>query len=188
MEMVDLYDENRLPLGRTAERYAPKGEGEYRVVVHICVFDSRGRLLIQQRSREKAVWPEAWDVSAAGGVDAGETSRQAAEREFREELGVALDLTGVRPSCTVNFDGGFDDFFLVERDLGLEELTLQKEEVAGPVGRSCRKSWTWWTGGSSSTIPKAFWRFCSTCGGPSASAPNEAPPGPKLQCFFGKRP
>lgn len=57
MEMVDLYDENRLPLGRTAERYAPKGEGEYRVVVHICVFDSRGRLLIQQRSREKAVWP-----------------------------------------------------------------------------------------------------------------------------------
>ena len=95
MEMVDLYDENRLPLGRTAERYAPKGEGEYRVVVHICVFDSRGRLLIQQRSREKAVWPEAWDVSAAGGVDAGETSRQAAER-----------------------------------DRGLEELTLQKEEVA----------------------------------------------------------
>ena len=81
MEMVDLYDENRLLLGRTAERYAPKGEGEYRVVVHICVFDSRGRLLIQQRSREKAVWPEAWDVSAAGGVDAGETSRQAAERE-----------------------------------------------------------------------------------------------------------
>ena len=72
MEMVDLYDENRLPLGRTAERYAPKGEGEYRVVVHICVFDSRGRLLIQQRSREKAVWPEAWDVSAAGGVDAGD--------------------------------------------------------------------------------------------------------------------
>lgn len=130
MEIVDLYDENRLPLGRTAERYAPKGEGEYRVVVHICVFDSRGRLLIQQRSREKEAWPETWDVSAAGGVDAGETSRQAAEREVREELGVSLDLRGIRPSVTVNFDGGFDDFFLVERDLALEDLTLQKEEVA----------------------------------------------------------
>ncbi|MFR2750619.1 MAG: NUDIX hydrolase [Dysosmobacter welbionis] len=188
MEMVDLYDENRLPLGRTAERYAPKGEGEYRVVVHICVFDSRGRLLIQQRSREKAVWPEAWDVSAAGGVDAGETSRQAAEQEFREELGVALDLTGVRPSCTVNFDGGFDDFFLVERDLGLEELTLQKEEVAQARWAELPEILDMVDRGSSSTIPKAFWRFCSTCGGPSASAPNEAPPGPKLQCFFGKRP
>ena len=52
------------------------------------------------------------------------------EREVREELGLALDLSGVRPSVTVNFDGGFDDFFLVERDLALEDLTLQKEEVA----------------------------------------------------------
>ena len=24
MELVDLYDENRAPLGRTAERYGPK--------------------------------------------------------------------------------------------------------------------------------------------------------------------
>lgn len=130
MELVDLYDEDRIPLGRTAERHAPKGPGEYRTVVHVCIFDSRGRLLIQQRSREKDSWPEAWDVSVGGGVDAGETSRQAAEREAREELGLALDLSGVRPSVTVNFDGGFDDFFLVERDLALEDLTLQKEEVA----------------------------------------------------------
>ena len=130
MELVDLYDENRLPLGKTAERHDRRRPGEYRTVVHVCLFDSRGRLLIQQRSQEKDACPGAWDVSAAGGVDAGETSCQAAEREFREELGVALDLTGVRPSCTVNFDGGFDDFFLVERDLALEELTLQKEEVA----------------------------------------------------------
>ena len=130
MELVDLYDEDRIPLGRTAERHAPKGPGEYRTVVHVCIFDSRGQLLIQQRSREKDSWPEAWDVSVGGGVDAGETSRQAAEREVREELGLALDLSGVRPSVTVNFDGGFDDFFLVERDLALEDLTLQKEEVA----------------------------------------------------------
>ena len=130
MEMVDLYDENRLPLGRTAERYAPKGEGEYRVVVHICVFDSRGRLLIQQRSREKAVWPEAWDVSAAGGVGGGETRRPAAGRGVRGGVGRGPGPRGGAPSCTVNFDGGFDDFFLVERDLALEELTLQKEEVA----------------------------------------------------------
>lgn len=27
MEMVDLYNENRIPLGRTAERHAPKGPG-----------------------------------------------------------------------------------------------------------------------------------------------------------------
>ena len=129
MELVDLYDENRVPLGRTAERYARKAAGEYRMVVHVCVFDSRGRLLIQQRSPEKRLWPGRWDVSVGGGVDAGETSRQGAEREFREELGYPLDLTGRRPSVTVNFPGGFDDFYIVEQDLDLEALTLQAEEV-----------------------------------------------------------
>lgn len=129
MELVDLYDENRLPLGRTAERGAPKGPGEYRMVVHVCVFDRRGRLLIQQRAPEKFIFPNLWDVSVGGGVDAGETSRQGAEREFREELGVPLDLSGLRPSVTVNFDGGFDDFYILTRNLDLEKLTLQKEEV-----------------------------------------------------------
>lgn len=129
MELVDLYDENRVPLGRTAERSAPKDPGEYRMVVHVCVFDRRGRLLIQQRAPEKFIFPNLWDVSVGGGVDAGETSRQGAEREFREELGVPLDLSGLRPSVTVNFDGGFDDFYILTRDLDLEGLTLQKEEV-----------------------------------------------------------
>ena len=130
MELVDLYDENRIPLGRTAERHAPKEPGEYRLVVHVCAFDSRGRLLIQRRTEEKRVWPGRWDVSVGGGVDAGETSRQAAEREFLEELGYPLDLGNLRQSVTVNFDGGFDDFFIIQKDLDLSALVLQKEEVA----------------------------------------------------------
>lgn len=130
MELVDLYDEDRIPLHRTAERQAAKAPGEYRMVVHVCVFDKQGRLLIQRRTPEKIFWPNHWDVSAAGGVDAGETSRQAAEREFREELGYPLDLTGVRASVSVNFDGGFDDFYLVTREMDLASLTLQREEVS----------------------------------------------------------
>ena len=130
MELVDLYDENRAPLGRTAERYGKKGPGEYRTVVHVCLFNSRGQLLIQKRTDGKRVWPGMWDVSVGGGVDAGETSRQGAEREFREELGYPLDLGGLRPSVTVNFSGGFDDFFIVCRDLDTAAFRLQAEEVA----------------------------------------------------------
>lgn len=130
MELVDLYDENRIPLGRTAERHAPRGEEEHRLVVHVAIFSPDGRLLIQRRTPEKFIWPNRWDVSVGGGVDAGETSRQAAERECLEELGYALDLTGVRPSVTVNFDGGFDDFFIVTRDVELSALQLQPSEVS----------------------------------------------------------
>ena len=130
MELVDLYDENRVPLGKTAERYGKKDPGEYRTVVHVCLFGTDGRLLIQRRTEQKHIWPGRWDVSIGGGVDAGETSRQGAEREFREELGYPLDLTGIRPSVTVNFGGGFDDFYIVKRDLDIAQLHLQEEEVA----------------------------------------------------------
>ena len=130
MELVDLYDENRVPLGRVAERHAKKAPGEYRMVVHVCVLNSLGQMLIQRRSPEKTIWPKLWDVSVGGGVDAGETSRQGAEREVLEELGYDLDLTGLRPAVTVNFEGGFDDFFVVTRDLDLRDLRLQKEEVS----------------------------------------------------------
>ena len=77
MELVDLYDENRVPLGRTAERHAPKGPGEYRVVVHVCAFDSRGRLLIQRRAKEKTLWPGRWDVSVGGGVESPAARRRS---------------------------------------------------------------------------------------------------------------
>ena len=93
MELVDLYEENRVPLGRTAERYGKRGPGEYRVVVHVCVFDHQGRLLIQQRTPEKILWPGRWDVSIGGGVDAGETSRQAVRWATREEV-LALAESG----------------------------------------------------------------------------------------------
>lgn len=133
MELIDLYNEDRIPLGKTEDRHKHRAQDvftEFRVVVHICIFNSAGQMLIQQRSMKKDAFPGLWDVSAAGGVGAGESSRQGAEREVREELGYALDLTGVRPSMTVNYDGGFDDFFLVVRDdLRIETLVLQEEEV-----------------------------------------------------------
>lgn len=159
MELVDLYDENRLPLGRTAERGAPKGPGEYRMVVHVCVFDRQGRLLIQQRAPEKFIFPNLWDVSIGGGVDAGETSRQGAEREFREELGYPLDLSGLRPSVTVNFDGGFDDFYILTKDLDLEMLTLQKEEVRAVRWASLEEILDMLGRGTFIPYPEGFLRF-----------------------------
>lgn len=159
MELVDLYDENRVPLGRTAERYGEKGPGEYRTVVHVCVFSEDGRLLIQRRTASKHIWPGKWDVSVGGGVDAGETSRQGAEREFREELGYPLDLTGVRPSVTVNFDGGFDDFFIVRRDLDAGALRLQAEEVAEVRWVTLKEALALADNGDFIPYPRGFLRF-----------------------------
>ena len=58
MEWVDLYDENRVPLGITAERSDLRKQqsgGMYRTVVHVCIFNSRGQLLIQRRSAQRSL-------------------------------------------------------------------------------------------------------------------------------------
>ena len=129
------------------------------MVVHVCVFDRRGRLLIQQRTAKKFIFPNLWDVSVGGGVDAGEASRQGAEREVREELGVSLDLSGLRPSVTVNFDGGFDDFYILTRDLSLEDLTLQEEEVQAVRWASLEEILDMLSRGTFIPYPESFLRF-----------------------------
>lgn len=159
MELVDLYDENRVPLGRTAERYAKKGAGELRIVVHVCLFDRLGRLLIQRRTENKHIWPGLWDVTVGGGVDAGETTRQGAEREVREELGYALDLSGLRPSVTVNFAGGFDDFFIAVRDVDINGLSLQAEEVSAVRWVTLEELLAMVDDGSFIPYPKSFLQF-----------------------------
>ena len=159
MELVDLYDENRVPLGRVAERHAKKAPGEHRMVVHVCIFNGLGQMLIQQRSPEKTIWPELWDVSIGGGVDAGETSRQGAVREVGEELGYDLDLIGLRPAVTVNFEGGFDDFFVVTRDLDLGDLRLQKEEVSDVRWATLEETLAMLENGQFIPYPPSFLRF-----------------------------
>lgn len=129
MELWDVYDEDRLPTGRTAVRGGTRPAGDCQLVVHVCLFNARGELLIQQRQHTKRYYPDRWDVSVGGGVIAGETARAAAMRELREELGIDLDLSHTVAAVTLSFDGGFDDYFLVDFDEPLSTLTLQTEEV-----------------------------------------------------------
>lgn len=129
METWDLYDKDRQPLHRTVTRGAPLSPGTYHQVVHVCVFHPDGRLLIQQRQPFKSGWSNLWDITVGGSAVAGETSRQAAEREVREEIGLALDLSDVRPILSVNFAQGFDDFYLVRSAPEPAALRLQPEEV-----------------------------------------------------------
>ena len=129
MELWDLYTADREKTGKTMVRGEPTPEGCYRLVVHICIFDEQGRMLIQQRQPFKKDWSNLWDVSVGGCAVAGDTSRAAAERETREELGLSVDFSGIRPTLTLYWDHGFDDYYIVTRPVHPEELHLQYEEV-----------------------------------------------------------
>lgn len=129
MEIWDVYDVDRQLTGRTVVRGTPMNKMDFHLVVHVCIFNSAGQMLIQQRQPFKEGWPNMWDVSVGGSGLRGETSAEAAARETLEELGLHMNFDGIRPKLTINFAQGFDDFYLIERDINLADLILQEEEV-----------------------------------------------------------
>lgn len=129
MEILDLYDENRIKTGKTYIRGEQMPDDTYRLIVHLLIFDDWGNLLIQKRQKTKSM-ANLWDITCGGAASAGETSKEAIARELKEELGISLDFTNIRPILTANFKHGFDDFYLVRKNINLDEVSLQEEEVA----------------------------------------------------------
>ena len=129
MEYWDVYDINRIKTGKTMIRGSEFEDNAYHLVVHVCIFNNKGEMLIQQRQPFKEGWPNMWDISVGGSAVAGDTSQTAAEREVLEEIGLKLALNGIRPHLTINFDRGFDDIYLIEKNVDINELILQPEEV-----------------------------------------------------------
>ena len=129
MELFDLYTAEREKTGRTMVRGEPTPEGFYRIVVHVCIFNPEGQMLIQQRQPFKEGWSNLWDITVGGSAISGDSSRSAAERETREELGLSVDLADVRPSMTIHWENGFDDYYILTREVDPASLHLQYEEV-----------------------------------------------------------
>lgn len=129
MELWDVYDMNRNKTGRTWVRGEPLQEGNYHLVVHVCIFNSKGEMLIQQRQPFKEGWSNMWDLTVGGSAITGDSSQDAARRELEEEIGLTIDFQDVRPHITFHFERGFDDIYLIEKEVDLHTLTLQYEEV-----------------------------------------------------------
>ncbi|MGM8216434.1 NUDIX hydrolase [Bacillaceae bacterium W0354] len=129
LEKWDIYDQYRRPTGKQMVRGEAFKEGDYHLVIHICLFNEKGEMLIQQRQSDRESWSNMWDVTVGGSAIVGETSQKAAQRELQEEIGVHLDFSDKRPSLTVNFSHGFDDYYLVQTELNISELPLPTEEV-----------------------------------------------------------
>lgn len=129
MELLDIYNIERIKTGKTMVRGEAFQEGDYHLVVHACIFNTKGEMLIQQRQPFKAGWPNMWDITVGGSATKGDTSQTAIEREIYEEIGLKIDLQSVRPHLTISFGVGFDDVYLIEKDIEINSLKLQYEEV-----------------------------------------------------------
>lgn len=129
MELWDIYNSDKTKSNKTMVKGKKFEEGAYHLVVHACIFNLKGEMLIQQRQPFKSGWSNMWDITVGGSAVSGETSQTAIERELFEEIGLKINLQNVQPHLTINFDVGFDDVYLIEKELDINNLVLQYEEV-----------------------------------------------------------
>lgn len=129
MELWDLYDEARRPLGRTHPRGQPLPAGACCLAVSIWVVNSRREFLLTLRSPEKEVCPNTWE-NPGGAVQSGESSLQGALRELREETGITARPAELQLVSSRLAGSQWMDTYLLHRDLPLSAVALQPGETA----------------------------------------------------------
>ncbi|NTW89998.1 MAG: NUDIX domain-containing protein [Candidatus Moranbacteria bacterium] len=137
-ELIDIYDENNVPLGITELKSEAHRDGLWHHTASIFVIDENGQILLQKRSKNMPSNGGKWNPSGAGYVEPGESERCAAKRELLEETGIDIptDELGTptvfssRDTCP---DGSikaqFKYIYFVRRNVDLGELKLQRDEV-----------------------------------------------------------
>lgn len=128
-EYTDLYDENKNLTGE--KLFREKGtklivpKGRYSIVVLAFIENSKGEFLFQMTSkRKKNVW-----ATTGGHVKSGQTSKEAIIEEIKEELGIDINEDEVKLFKTYKYDDAFKDVFYIKKDIDINSLTYQEDEV-----------------------------------------------------------
>lgn len=109
---IAIVSEQDTIVGTASKQQAWKDGLPHRVV-RIMLENDAGEVLVQKRAADKDIFPNCWDNSAAGHVDAGEDYEQAAVRELAEEIGetgIALEEIGRYRSDETYGDKRFNRF------------------------------------------------------------------------------
>ncbi len=95
--------------------------------------DGEGNVLLAKRHPSKKTHPNLWGVAAAGGLTKGESYKENAIREVKEELGIVVeDLIHLITTKIDGEDGSkrFAGLFLLRSKLDIESLRLEKDQVS----------------------------------------------------------
>lgn len=138
-ELIDVLDNEGSKTGETVLKSVAHHKGIFHETVHVWFYTSNGKILLQQRGKEKSIFPLLWDVSVAGHIGAGELVETAAIREVKEEIGLSISSNelhkiGVFKSVQQHhkdlIDCEFHHTYISLLKVPLKHLKKQESEVA----------------------------------------------------------
>ncbi len=111
MEKVILVDENDNQIGIEEKLKAHQNGGKLHRAFSIFVFDSKGRLLIQKRAKEKYHSALLWTNTCCSHPRPGELLESAAHRRLKEEMGFDCPLEEKFSFIyKIDFERGFSEY------------------------------------------------------------------------------
>ena len=102
-----------------------RGSMENKNIVTLFVRNDEGDMLLQKRSKQKG----GKYGFISGHVQEGETNSQGIIRETKEEMGINIDEKDLKLFYRVEEGQTNFNLYYMNRNLNIENLTLQKEEV-----------------------------------------------------------
>ncbi len=136
-ELIDICNKsNNLAHIQKMKSEAHKN-GLWHRATHIWIYNSKGEILLQLRAKGKPLFPDVWDVSAAGHVSAGEDPLTSGLREIEEEIGLKvkkedLEFFKIQKIKAVYKDIKNNEFcyvYFLKFEGDVKKLKLQDEEV-----------------------------------------------------------
>ncbi|MFH1649545.1 MAG: NUDIX domain-containing protein [Candidatus Woesearchaeota archaeon] len=91
-EMIVEVNKNNKEIGTIVKRVAHSDPSHYHRAAHLIIFNSKGEVILHQRSFNKSTGAGKWDMFG-GHQAAGMTIEQTAYQELMEELGISTQLT-----------------------------------------------------------------------------------------------
>lgn len=91
-EQLILVDENDCEIGHIDKQSAHDANGLLHRAFSLFIFNPDGKLLMQQRSADKRLWPNYWSNSCCSHPRRGETMEEATSRRLRDELNIDAGL------------------------------------------------------------------------------------------------
>jgi 8-oxo-dGTP pyrophosphatase MutT (NUDIX family) len=129
IEYLDIYDENKNKTGKKKIRYKePLVDGEFSVGVQATIINSKGEILITQRSADSRVCPLLWECNG-GAVLAGEEFLDALVREISEEMGLLLNKEDAVYLKSVKRPHHFKEIYLFKNDIPASDLKFVDGEA-----------------------------------------------------------
>lgn len=168
-ELVDICDDKNTLLGIQKMKSEAHAMGLWHRAAHIWMYNSAGDILLQLRAKNKPLYPDMWDISAAGHVSADEAPIVSAIREVEEEIGISVTEENLHFTCIKQLEETYEDinnkefcymyFFQYNGDPST--LTLQQSEVAGIEFWSPERIVSELDKGNSKLVPhgRDYWQY-----------------------------